>query len=105
MCLVDQRKNLAAKGTATQSSTKGHNIAVRAIDGNGDGNFAHGSCTETIRQNNPWWKVTFNYDILVKIVTIENRADCCGKLVNNIICPGSVPSVISLRITCVSNSG
>ena len=73
------RTNLALEGIASQSSQHGRGYARKAIDGNTDGNFFHGSCTHTSDNNDPWWMITFKNMILVDEVIIANRADCCGK--------------------------
>jgi len=78
-------KNLALDGIAIQSSTYQSSNAQRAIDGKPDANFHHGSCSQTSRENDPWWRVTFKRLLLVKEVTIVNRADCCGELVDGFI--------------------
>ena len=57
-----------------------------AIDGNVDGDMKHKSCIQTYDyEDYPWWKVSFHYEVLVREVTIVNRADCCGKFLNLVI--------------------
>ena len=71
--------NFASGGVATQSSTFEHCIPARAIDGNTNDTYKQESCTHTSKESDPWWTVTFKYDILVKTVVIVNRGECCGK--------------------------
>ena len=71
--------NIGPEGTATQSSTDSNGHATYAIDRNVDGHFSHRSCTLTAAGADPWWKVTFKDKVLVFLVIITNRADCCGK--------------------------
>ena len=76
---IAQEVNFGPRGVATQSSTYKDCIPARAIDGNTDNEYGQKSCTQTLKDSDPWWKVTFKYDILVKKVVIVNRGDCCGK--------------------------
>lgn len=78
--ITGERKNLAYRGKASQSSTSGKGYANLAIDGNTDGNYSHRSCTETKLELNPWWMVTFDKELVeVEEVAITNRDLCCGK--------------------------
>ena len=83
MCSTAKGINFALKGFATQSSTYNqHNRKYNAdfaIDGSTDAALTQGSCTLTVREDFPWWKVMFEYDILVSEIVIVNRGDCCGK--------------------------
>ena len=73
-------------GTATQSSIYRGTKPEFALDGNVDGNMTHHSCIRTdTYEDYPWWKVSFNYNILVREVIIVNRADCCGKLLSRVL--------------------
>lgn len=69
------RKNLALKGTATQSSTSLGASAQRAIDGNTDGSWAGESVTHTNRQPHPWWEVDLGTDQPIDRIIIWNRTD------------------------------
>lgn len=57
-------ENVALGGKATQSHCYQGSwfdvfgAAYNAIDGNGESSFSAGSCTHTITQTNPWWRVT-----------------------------------------------
>ena len=75
-----------------------------AIDGNIDGHMKHKSCIRTYDyEDYPWWKVSFHYEVLVREVTIVNRADCCGKFLNEVIYQHIFPANLTLY-TCNSNS-
>jgi len=92
MCLFKELgKNLAPGGTTTQSSTYKDKtvecMAEWAINGNTDDLYDDHTCSHTNEENEPWWKVTFNYDILVREVLIINRGDCCGKCLIHVIFP------------------
>ena len=53
--------------------------SYHAVDGNTDGNYSHGSCSQTDWPDKaPWWIVNLTKSILVVGVTIYNRVDCCG---------------------------
>ncbi|XP_039456213.1 uncharacterized protein LOC120433647 [Oreochromis aureus] len=74
--------NLALNKTAVQSSN-GDNIgfAFKAIDGNRDENYQKGSCTLTLSQSDPWWRVDLArvYTVGAVVITsgagFENRLD------------------------------
>ena len=89
-CFKDVGKNLSPGGTATQSSSINNRrytgTAELAIDENTDDNFNKFSCSRTDEEKEPWWKVTFKYDIIVSEVLIVNR-DSHGKcFVSVIVC-------------------
>ncbi|XP_034001582.1 fucolectin-4-like [Trematomus bernacchii] len=67
--------NLAIQGKATQSSVYGSRDAYKAIDGNRSptSSSAHGSCTHTANDLNPWWRLTLLKTHKVFSVKITNR--------------------------------
>ena len=67
--------NHAFVGVATQSSTFEENTPELAIDGNINNYMSNHSCSYTLDDYEPWWKVTFKYDIRVSEVVIVNRLD------------------------------
>ncbi|XP_041958045.1 uncharacterized protein LOC121716004 isoform X1 [Alosa sapidissima] len=70
--------NVALGGIATQSGKTwdwGH--ANNAIDGNRDSNWYHYSCSHTVLEPNPWWRVDLLKKYRVHSVVITNRGDCC----------------------------
>ena len=69
--------NLAAGKTASQSSTYAPYTASLAVDGNTDGNFAHGSISATNTEANAWWQVDLGASASVSSVAIWGRMDCC----------------------------
>ncbi|XP_056122174.1 fucolectin-5-like [Rhinichthys klamathensis goyatoka] len=74
--------NLALYGKATQSDLVGNPSAAfghasNAIDGNRDSHYEHGSCTATIIQDDPWWRLDLLDKYVVTAITITNRKDCC----------------------------
>ncbi|XP_060761158.1 uncharacterized protein LOC132871017 [Neoarius graeffei] len=77
-------QNVALRGKATQSYRTGHftGAAYCAIDGNRDSNSIAGSCTHTIQQNNPWWRVDLLESYIVTSIAITNRGDCCAERIN-----------------------
>ena len=66
--------NHASVGVTTQSSTYENNTAELAIDGNIN-NYCSQHCSHTLRDYEPWWKVTFKYEIRVSEVVIVNLWD------------------------------
>ncbi|XP_044065516.1 fucolectin-4 [Siniperca chuatsi] len=79
-------ENVALRGKATQSHRFEHSLgsASNAIDGNRDPNYRAGSCTHTVAQTNPWWRVDLLESYIVTSVTITNRADCCAERLNGV---------------------
>ena len=73
--------NVATLGTATQSTTRigsGGNIASKAIDGDTNGNWNHGSVTHTApneRNATAWWQVELPEEIDIASIEIFNRTD------------------------------
>ena len=83
---VELWSNIARYGTPTQSSSDSRTKPEFAIDGNLDADMRHRSCIRSYTfEDYPWWKVSFNYNIFVREVTIVGRADCCGKFLNGVI--------------------
>uniref|UniRef100_A0A3P9ADP9 Fucolectin tachylectin-4 pentraxin-1 domain-containing protein n=1 Tax=Esox lucius TaxID=8010 RepID=A0A3P9ADP9_ESOLU len=70
--------NLALKGKAAQSSSPFQNgRAFKAIDGDRDSHYDSGSCTQTKKDTNPWWRVDLKGLYRVRSVSLTNRGDCC----------------------------
>jgi hypothetical protein len=67
--------NLAAPGTATQSSTDFNGPPQLAIDGNTDGNFSKSSVTHTRTEKDPWWEVDLGAEQEIDAITVWNRTD------------------------------
>ncbi|XP_069791219.1 uncharacterized protein [Narcine bancroftii] len=70
--------NVALGGTATQSTTELSAVADRAIDGNNNWNANLGSCTQTKRSKDPWWRVDLKSTYVFFKIRITNRGDCCS---------------------------
>ncbi|XP_075322307.1 fucolectin-6-like [Odontesthes bonariensis] len=76
--------NLALRGKATQSQRYNNAdagvfaAAYNAIDGNQNSIFIHGSCTHTLEQTSPWWRVDLLESYVITSIKITNRGDCCG---------------------------
>ncbi|XP_045072319.1 uncharacterized protein LOC123481147 [Coregonus clupeaformis] len=75
-------ENVSLKGKATQSSLHKFGSAYNAIDGNRDGRWAHGSCTHTEVELNPWWRVDLLKTYKVFSVTITNNLDVIPSRLN-----------------------
>ena len=51
-------ENVAYLKPTSQSSTGNEGDSSRAVDGNGDGEWTHHTCTHTASNDNePWWRV------------------------------------------------
>ncbi|KAM4688887.1 fucolectin-like [Discoglossus pictus] len=72
-------RNIAWNGVATQSSQADVKTgsADVAIDGFRDGNYFKGSCTHSIYEKNPWWKLDLKTRYKIDNVIVANRKDCC----------------------------
>ena len=76
---VLRTRNLAYGKPATQSSTGFGGDAGRAVDGNTDGNFGHGSVSHTaVDGPAQWWQVDLESVHSVGQVVLFNRTDCCA---------------------------
>ncbi|XP_074509085.1 uncharacterized protein LOC141778617 [Sebastes fasciatus] len=80
-CSAYTYQNVALRGKATQSVRYGdlYGDAYNAIDGNRESNYLAGSCTHTVVQANPWWRVDLLESYIVTSVIITNRGDCCAE--------------------------
>uniref|UniRef100_A0A8C9RE24 Fucolectin tachylectin-4 pentraxin-1 domain-containing protein n=1 Tax=Scleropages formosus TaxID=113540 RepID=A0A8C9RE24_SCLFO len=82
-CLLSPEKNVALKGTATQSSQyDSYGAAGNAIDGNRNTKYTDGSCTHTKQDSKPWWRLDLQDVFTVTSVTITNRGDCCSERID-----------------------
>ncbi len=68
-------ENIAARGTARQSSTDGGAEAGRAIDGKTDGDLAAGSTTLTKAEESPWWELDLGEELTLEELALWNRTD------------------------------
>ncbi|XP_072269311.1 pentraxin fusion protein-like [Pyxicephalus adspersus] len=69
--------NIARQGYPYQSSYYSDRYwATKAIDGNQDLNFTHGSCMQTNPQYVPWWWVDLKQKYAVNYVVVSGRSDC-----------------------------
>uniref|UniRef100_A0A8C7Q1C4 Fucolectin tachylectin-4 pentraxin-1 domain-containing protein n=1 Tax=Oncorhynchus mykiss TaxID=8022 RepID=A0A8C7Q1C4_ONCMY len=71
--------NVALRGVAAQSSLFNWEYSPsKLIDGNRNSNYNYGgSCSSTVFNTNPWWRVDLLDLYRVTAVTITNRGDCC----------------------------
>ncbi|XP_010082165.1 PREDICTED: fucolectin-1-like, partial [Pterocles gutturalis] len=65
------------RGVVQSSTFNAISMATNAVDGNGDTNWEHGSCSHTKREPEPWWHLDLGHRHAVFAVTITNRHDCC----------------------------
>jgi hypothetical protein len=56
---------------------------AKAVDGNTDGQFFHGSVTHTQLQADPWWEVDLGSTQDIGRIVIWNRTDCCSGRLSN----------------------
>lgn len=67
--------NIAKGGIATQSSQSGNASPEKAIDGNPDSNWQHGSCSTTMNYINSWWRLDLLKAYKINNVTVIIRQD------------------------------
>ncbi|XP_050394367.1 fucolectin-6 [Patella vulgata] len=71
--------NIALRKPTAQSSNFNHHLApvsTRAVDGNTDGNYDHGSCTHTNgADTSQWWCVDLLHIFNITNIKIYNRVD------------------------------
>ena len=65
--------NIALNARAKQSSTAFAGEAVRAVDGETDGDYARNSTTHTATEKNPWWECELGEPQRVDRVVLWNR--------------------------------
>ena len=79
--------NLALQRSATQSSTLTFAGIVadasRAVDGNTDGVFLHGSVSHTFIDTHGWWQVDLDTRRSIENIEVYNRTDCCADQLSN----------------------
>ena len=84
----DINHNYAVGQMTWQSSTYDHYglcWSGKAVDGSRNSYFDDRSCTHTEYQTDPWWMVDLGEVIEVGRIIIQNRGDCCGERLRNII--------------------
>ena len=79
---LSQYPNLAFGKPAWQSSTSDEGCAIRAVDGNREGNFSKQSCSLTDVDEVPWWVVDLQAEHNIIRVAITNRGRSYGNLNN-----------------------
>lgn len=70
--------NIAIGKTVRQSSVGGGDARL-AVDGNTDGDFAHGSVSHSGKDVNAWFDIDLGDVESIDSMKIWNRTDCCGE--------------------------
>ncbi|KAK9514331.1 hypothetical protein VZT92_027806 [Zoarces viviparus] len=73
-------ENLALGGKASQSSLYMFGTASKANDGNPSSKWAHGSCTHTMNDINPWWRLDLRKTHKVFSIKITNQVEDSDRL-------------------------
>ncbi|XP_026549073.1 fucolectin-1-like, partial [Notechis scutatus] len=74
--------NVALGKPAYQSSIHPHELhgsPGRAVDGDCNGNWSHGSCIRTKHEAQPWWYVDLGHSYNISTVVVKNVEECCGE--------------------------
>lgn len=75
---IPAAQNVALGRPAAQSSVlEPGSDAGKAVDGNRDSDWEHGSCAHTAEEPEPWWHVDLGRRHSVYAVLVQNRRDCC----------------------------
>lgn len=82
---TEEAKALHREGKASQSSTAEGAAAERAIDGNGEPDFAKGSVTQTESQNYPWWLVDLGGIKPIASIKVHSRGDAVGSVIGSVV--------------------
>jgi hypothetical protein len=78
--VFEEGMNLALKKKATQATEAHSGAAARAVDGNVDGVYHHGSVTHTTPNGtDPWWEVDLGRVVNIEEIAIHNRTDSLGR--------------------------
>ncbi|QKW10438.1 alpha-L-fucosidase [Streptomyces sp. NA04227] len=81
---VDHFENVAKSTTATQKSEAHGGVPARAVDGNTDGVWGHGSVTHTKEpESEAWWQTDLGSSRDIADIAVWNRKDCCGDRTSN----------------------
>ena len=71
--------NLARAARVRQSSVGWGGEAERAVDGQVDGDYRHGSVSHTLPRRGSWLELDLGEAVVVARVVVHNRTDCCGE--------------------------
>ncbi|XP_039649988.1 uncharacterized protein LOC120555387 [Perca fluviatilis] len=74
--------NIAQLGTVMQSSVFDIGVPELAIDGNRASVWAQGSCSHTLNDFKPWWRLDLLKTYKINTVTITNRRDAVHERIN-----------------------
>ncbi|KAL3878230.1 hypothetical protein ACJMK2_030595 [Sinanodonta woodiana] len=61
----------------TYTSSFGYADASRALDGNIITSFPSNSCTHTLDEMSPWWRVNLEVVYKIERIVLYGRSDCC----------------------------
>jgi hypothetical protein len=76
--------NLALSRPASQSSTAFGGDALRAVDGNTNGDWDANSVTHSGNEQNPWWQVDLGARYDLHSIKLWNRTDCCAERLSDV---------------------
>ena len=87
-CTFFADKNVAQGRPVAQSSTLNEELhglygnPEKAIDESRASEWSQNSCSHTLEETNPWWRVDLPGTHKVNSVKITNRKDCCADRIN-----------------------
>eukprot|EP00117_Sycon_ciliatum_P018516 scpid5534/ scgid17091/ Fucolectin-1 len=74
--------NLALGQPTSQSTTGWQGYSDQGVDGDRESVYNARSCTHTVSETNPWWRVDLGMQRRVGVVRVTNRGDCCTTRLN-----------------------
>ncbi|KAI3375685.1 hypothetical protein L3Q82_003984 [Scortum barcoo] len=75
--------NMALGGAAVQSSVWDLQLPAKmVIDGKPYSNYGYWSCTSTLYENNPWWRLDMGVSYTISSIEVIRRSDCCDMELN-----------------------
>ncbi len=99
--------NLALGKTSVQSTTAYGGVALRANDGNTNGDWNGNSIAHTNNELNPWWQVDLQSIYSIDHIVVWNRTNSCciGRLTNYYVFVSDVPFASNSLTNTINQSG
>lgn len=70
--------NVALSGVVVQSSMWDRTFPPKlTIDGRLNSNYFHKSCSATVFEANPWWRLDLKRPYSISTIEVLRRSDCC----------------------------
>ena len=80
--IVLQGRPVAQSSTFQEENLELYGTPEKAIDENHAAKWSENSCSHTLEDTKPWWRVDLQMTYKVNSVKITNREDCCAERIN-----------------------